>query len=191
MEWNRSITFTLASMQCTQCRGIGTKTVGRDRRVITCACVARKVFRECLDKFRTVSTSGRENSPLRRTGNTWYRAHEEFLADFIGLAQQTLNEADYKLFKYHFLLGADYNLCTRKLGLNKGNFFHAVYRIEAALGRAFVETKPYGIYPLHAYFGKVSDAEPVKPLQPPPAARRMPVRPPLRTIVVADDRMVA
>ncbi len=58
----------------------------------------------------------------------------------------------YRLFRYHFLLGADWTLCTRKLSMSRGNFFHAVYRIEQKLGRVFRELQPYPLFPLDDYF---------------------------------------
>jgi hypothetical protein len=39
------------------------------------------------------------------------------------------------------------------MNLDRGSFFHTVYRIEQRLGRAFAETRPYSIYPLDEYFG--------------------------------------
>jgi len=63
-----------------------------------------------------------------------------------------LNEEEYRLFRYHFLLGADWKLCTRKLGVDRGNFFHSVYRIEQKLGRMFRELEPYPLFPLDDYF---------------------------------------
>ena len=56
------------------------------------------------------------------------------------------------MFRYHFLLGADWKLCTRKLDIDRGNFFHAVYRIEQKLGRVFRELEPYSLFPLDEYF---------------------------------------
>jgi hypothetical protein len=63
-----------------------------------------------------------------------------------------LNESEYKIFNYHFLLGADWKLCCRKLNMDKGIFFHAIYRIMVKLGRIFVDLEPYGLYPVHEYF---------------------------------------
>jgi hypothetical protein len=57
----------------------------------------------------------------------------------------------------HFLGGADWRACTRALGLDRGNFFHAVYRIEQKLGRVFFEIQPYALYPLREYFGAVTE----------------------------------
>jgi hypothetical protein len=51
------------------------------------------------------------------------------------------------------LLGADWKLCCRKLGMDRGNFFHELYRIQQRLGRVFRELQPYGLYPLDEYFG--------------------------------------
>jgi hypothetical protein len=59
---------------------------------------------------------------------------------------------EYELFRYHFILGADWKLCTRKVGIDRGNFFHAVYRIEQKLGRVFRELEPYPLFPLDDYF---------------------------------------
>jgi hypothetical protein len=64
-----------------------------------------------------------------------------------------LDEQQYRLFKFHFLLGADWKLCCRRLNLDRGEFFHEVYRIQQKLGRAFRELEPYCLYPLEEYFG--------------------------------------
>jgi hypothetical protein len=63
--------------------------------------------------------------------------------------------------------------------MDRGNFFHEVYRIEQRLGRVFRELQPYGLYPLDEYFGgatreaetraRVEMASPV-PVRPPMAA---------------------
>ncbi len=83
---------------------------------------------------------------------TWGRKDEEYMADFCLVSRRTLDEFEYRLFKFHFLLGADWRLCTRCLKIDRGNFFHAVYRIEQKLGRVFRELKPYGLFPLDEYF---------------------------------------
>jgi hypothetical protein len=36
--------------------------------------------------------------------------------------------------------------------MDRGNFFHSVYRIEQKLGRMFRELKPYPLFPLDDYF---------------------------------------
>jgi len=67
-------------------------------------------------------------------------------------ARRALTELEHQLFRFHFLLGADWKLCSRKLNLERGNFFHAVYRIEQKLGRVFRELQPYALFPLEDYF---------------------------------------
>ena len=51
------------------------------------------------------------------------------------------------------------------MNLDRGEFFHEVYRIQQKLGRAFRELEPYALYPLEEYFGGSSKekAQPVKP----------------------------
>ena len=36
--------------------------------------------------------------------------------------------------------------------IDRGTFFHAVYRIEQKLGRVFRELQPYSLFPLDEYF---------------------------------------
>lgn len=74
------------------------------------------------------------------------------MADFTLVSRRTLNEYEYRVFKYHFLLGADWKLCCRKLGLDRGEFFHEIYRIQQKLGRTFRELEPYALFPLDEYF---------------------------------------
>ena len=49
---------------------------------------------------------------------------------------------NFRIFRFHFLLGADWKLCCRRLNIDRGTFFHAVYRIEQKLGRAYREIRP-------------------------------------------------
>lgn len=114
----------------------------------------------------------------------WGRKDEEYIADFCLVSRRTLNDFEYKIFKYHFLLGGDWKLCCRKLGLDRGNFFHAVYRIEQKLGRVFRELKPYGLFPLDEYFYSTTRAletpSTAPRIPPQPASARRSLRPPLR-----------
>lgn len=82
----------------------------------------------------------------------WSRKNEEFMADFTLIAKRTLSPEEYRIFRFHHLLGADWRLCCRRLNMDRGAFFHAVYRVEQKLGAAFRETEPYPLYPLSEYF---------------------------------------
>jgi hypothetical protein len=86
---------------------------------------------------------------------SYSRKREEYCADFCLVSRRTLDDAEYTLFKYHFLLGADWKLCCRQLKVDRGNFFHMVYRIEQKLGKVFCELQPYALYPINEYFGGV------------------------------------
>ena len=50
------------------------------------------------------------------------------------MTKRTLTPEEYRIFNYHFLLGADWKLCCRKLKMEKGIFFHTLYRIMVKLG---------------------------------------------------------
>lgn len=75
------------------------------------------------------------------------------MADFYLVTKRTLDAFEFQLFRFHFLLGADWKLCCRRLKIDRGRFFHAVYRIEQKLGRVFRELQPYALFPLDEYFG--------------------------------------
>lgn len=117
----------------------------------------------------------------RRT--VWGRKDEEYVADFCLVSRRILDESEYKLFRLHFLLGADWRLCCRQLKLDRGSFFHSVYRIQQKLGRGFRELKPYPLFPLDEYFApavrKALSSESAKVLRM-PRTRRRPVRPPVK-----------
>lgn len=74
------------------------------------------------------------------------------MADFVLVSKRHLDEWHYRVFNYHFLLGADWKACCRRLRLSRGNFYHAVYRIEEKLGQVFYELEPYALYPPRDYF---------------------------------------
>jgi hypothetical protein len=117
----------------------------------------------------------------------WGRKDEEYIADFCSVSRHNLDEFEYKLFRFHFILGADWRLCCRQLKMDKGIFFHAVYRIQQKLGRAFRELRPYALFPLDEYFGPVVRKELPPESQtalrmPPSSKKRRSLRPPLRKV---------
>ena len=158
MVWNRSNTIALATRKCTTCLGAGL-VMSRTGSDTACECVLRSVFlmcyhrfRDCVEKEKYMSKVSLEihSGPNRR--GTWGRKDEEYMADFLQLAQNNLTEEEFKIFRYKFLLGADWRLCQRKFGMDRGLFFYAVYRIEAKLGKAMAELQPYALYPVRDYF---------------------------------------
>ncbi len=91
-----------------------------------------------------------QNGPDRR--GTWGHKEKEFMADFILVARRSLTEDEYRVFRYRFLLGADWKLCCPRLKIDRGTYFNYVYRIMAKLGRVFAELEPYPLFPLSDYF---------------------------------------
>ena len=158
MQWTRSETLALAQQSCTYCYGLGLRP-GRSGVSTPCNCVFRAIFRACYARFRQctskekyVSRVSLESNPGRQRRSVWGLKNEEYIADFCLVSRRTLDENQHKLFKYHFLLGADWKLCCRKLGMDRGEFFHEVYRIEQKLGRTFRELEPFALFPLDEYF---------------------------------------
>jgi hypothetical protein len=158
MEWSRSDLLSLARLSCACCGGEGLKK-GKKGQMIPCHCVLRAVFRACYARFRFCAQKEKYMSRVsfdhfggRDRRMMWCRKDEEYVADFHLISRRLLDPAHYRIFSYHFLLGADWKLCCRRLRLDRGRFFHAVYRIQEILGRAFYEVEPYSLFPPREYF---------------------------------------
>ncbi len=158
MEWTRSETLALAQQSCTHCYGLGLRP-GRAGASTPCNCVFRSIFRACYARFRQCASKEKymsrvslEANPGRQRKSVWGLKNEEYIADFCLVSRRVLDDYEYKLFKYHFLLGADWTLCCPKLKIDRGTFFHDVYRVEQKLGRSFRELEPYALFPLDQYF---------------------------------------
>lgn len=182
MDWTRSETLALAAPGCNLCLGMGTR-IGREDSLLPCNCVLRAIFRACLEQFRSCVTRNRYLSqaplePARRRERraAWSRKDEEYAADFCLVSRRHLDDQEYRIFRYHFLLGADWRMCCRKLELDRGNLFHAIYRIEHRLGKIFRELEPYALYPVDDYYHG-----PIKVVTScTPPALVHPIRPPVR-----------
>lgn len=173
--WNRSTTIGIANATCTSCGGLGL-VMNREDRQVPCDCALRAVFRSCLTGFReclalserTASVSWEPcNGPMG--GRVFSRKREEYLADFLRVSERSLSKEEYRIFRFHYLLGADYYLCCQKLQMDRGSFFHAIYKLEEKLGRVYAELEPYPLYPLRDYFGGVAhrDVRPARVLRVP------------------------
>jgi hypothetical protein len=159
MFWNRSNAIGLALASCSLCAGQGMREIrgGAER---PCSCVFRAIFRACYHRFRQLAEEGMPSGTVSLEfsqgpmGCRMYgRKREEFIADFCLIARRELSENDYKLFRYTFLLGAGWKLCCARLNLDRGTYFHHLYRIEGILGRNYAEIEPYPLYPVDEYFG--------------------------------------
>ncbi|MEO7650250.1 MAG: hypothetical protein ABIZ80_07260 [Bryobacteraceae bacterium] len=185
MNWDRTQTIALAKEGCAHCDGEGLRITPTGKSS-PCNCVLRGIFRACYARFRHCASKEKFMSKItivpyqgKDGKRSFARLDEEYIADFNIISRRTLDELEMKIFRYHFILGADWRLCCRYMKLERGAFFHIVYRIQQKLGRAFRETEPYSLFPLDEYFGGTID-RPNLVILPPLADRRKPVRPPLR-----------
>lgn len=182
MEWTRSETLALAFPGCNNCLGRGLRP-GRGHGLYPCNCVFRAIFRACFERFcdcmtreKFMSKTSLESPTCKTSRGAWSRKSEEYAADFCLVAKRNLTESEYRILRYHFLLGADWKLCCEKLQVERGTFFHTVYRIQQKLGRVFRELQPYALFPVDEYFN--GPPKPVKSCL--VEDRVVPIRPPLR-----------
>jgi hypothetical protein len=158
MEWTRSETLALAQQSCTFCYGLGLRP-GRAGMSNPCNCVFRAIFRSCYERFRTcvsrekhISRVSLESNPGQSRRSAWGLKDEEYVADFCIVSRRTLSLREHRIFRYHYLLGADWKLCCQRLNMDRGSFFHEIYRIEQKLGRTFRELEPHALFPVDEYF---------------------------------------
>ena len=192
-DWNRTEILALAKESCTQCQGYGLRRSSRKGPASPCNCVLRGIFRACYARFRQcvakqqhVSTVRLEQIGGKDRRIIWGRKDEEYVADFCLVSRRVLDEEEHRIFKFHYLLGADWKLCCRRLNMDRGTFFHHVYRIQQKLGKVFRELEPYALYPLDEYFGgtvrRDLPEESRKILSMPIAPKRRGLTPPLRKV---------
>ncbi len=192
-DWNHTEILALAKESCTQCQGYGLRRSSRKGPASPCNCVLRGIFRACYARFRQcvakqqhVSTVRLEQVGGKDRRMTWGRKDEEYVADFCLVSRRVLDEEEYRTFKFHYLLGADWKLCCRRLNMDRGTFFHHVYRIQQKLGKVFRELEPYALYPLDEYFGgtirRELSEESRKVLSMPMPSKRRGLMPPLRKV---------
>ncbi len=184
--WTRRETLALARQSCVHCWGLGRRP-SRAGTENVCGCVLRGIFGACFRRFRRCAGEvNRGQVTYERCGNHGNRGikavsgysmkNEEFMADFVLTSFRVLNDgktrsqltaesltpsADWRLFTVHFLLGADWRTSCLHLGLGRGQFFHAVYRVEETLGNAFREVAPFALFPIDEYFSAGSRRNPV------------------------------
>ncbi len=158
MEWTRSDTLALALDSCIHCRGMGLRRVSFDK-AYACGCVFRGVFRVCYERFRYCASNNKhigratvDTARGPRNRWAWGRKEEEYVADFYLVTRRHLTDEDFRLFKYHFLLGAGWKLCCRKFGVDRSRFFQRIYALEQRLGRIYRELTPYALFPVDEYF---------------------------------------
>ena len=153
------MTVGIAAAKCTECEGVGL-VLNRWDNEVPCDCTLRAVFHTCLTGFVECVALGERTASVSwepcygpTGGRIFSRKREEYIADFLKVTERSLTEEDHRFFRYHYLLGADADLCCQKLKMERPNFFYAANRIEHRLGRIYAELKPYPLYPLRDYFG--------------------------------------
>jgi hypothetical protein len=166
MNWEHSSVIALASSKCKSCAGLGlvlkADGTASDK---ACICVVREVFKVCHRRFRDCVMTPKHMTTTSFTqgkGGTrkiWGRKTEEFIADFMLVSKRALGDAcsiDQAVFKFHFLLGADWKLVCQQMRIDRQHFYSVRDRVIMRLGRAYGDTEPFCLYPLEEYFGNVA-----------------------------------
>jgi hypothetical protein len=190
----RSEYLAISQTGCVNCCGLGHVRNNPEK---TCGCVWRSIARAVLRKFKECAVGDSlhpvELDSVRQTGRRavgFVRNKQNYCADVYLTAKRHLSASHWDIFRLYFLLGADYKLCGRRLGINRGMLFHAVYNIEEQMGRVWATLAPYPLYPCKNYFSVTDRPVDVSPL-PVPEPRYpngQPLRPPLSACVAVPLR---
>ncbi|MBM3744183.1 MAG: hypothetical protein FJW34_00125 [Acidobacteria bacterium] len=172
-EQIRDLGLANGSRWCVHCFGLGVVRFGRPGAADFCRCVLRRVFRSVWNRYEYARDIGFWNGRLtieliKRGGMVAGHKDAEFAADVVLIARRELDDFHFQVFKAHFLDRLEWRDSVRVLArfvhiarmagshdlpaIDRGNFFHAVYRLEAKLGRAFLTTAPYALFPTREYY---------------------------------------
>jgi hypothetical protein len=161
--WKRSDVLGLAHTDCIRCHGLGLAD-GRMSSQLPCGCAARRIFREIMaewrrnqeavhiSKFQPEQVLQRGGKTCRRAG--WSMKRPEYVAEVELLAKRTLSYDEWLVWRAYHCRGLEWReACATLGGMNKGELYHCVYRVEAKMGRAAREVQPYALYPIAEYYG--------------------------------------
>ena len=119
MQWNRSNVLGLAKLNCCTWHGYGLRIVHK-KKELPCHCVFREIFRACYNRFRDCVANGAHAITVsleffrgKEGRRSYSRKKEEYMADFYLVSRRELDALEFRVFRYHFLLGADWKLCCR------------------------------------------------------------------------------
>jgi hypothetical protein len=159
----------LSKPSCRRCAGLGAIRTRQGCR--TCACVLRRVFRACLTSYHHCQASMGSAGAVQyeRVGHAQGRCaivasfkRAEYAADFLMLARRVLADrpVERAVFEAYHVDNLEWRIAVPRVNhllrpprpLNRGSFFHAVYRAEGLLGRAIVDCRPYSFFPPRQYF---------------------------------------
>lgn len=187
MNWTTSKTIAMAKTGCETCNGLGLKSEG-----VACPCVLRAVYRACYNRFVDCQHAANHTNTVKLefTGGhaenrqVFGRRNEEFSADFALVSKRYLNKKEYQLFRFHVMLGASASLIARREQLPEWAVQVAIANMEAKLGAAYANLRPYALYPLDEYFSQVLNTN-GEPSQGTPPERYCPLRPPMMNLAIA------
>jgi hypothetical protein len=88
----------------------------------------------------------------------------EYKADIEITARRELRErpVDWAVFWYHCMHKLYWADCLRLIEsqvgyrIGRGEYFHALYRVQETLGRAFVEMRPHALWPEEYFAGRTA-----------------------------------
>lgn len=139
---------SMAHKRCTRCRGVGHyASRGYTRGV--CSCVYRHIFRNVLERYREMQFRPKAAIERLRCGALvcGFKG-AEYCADVECTAKRALEPRLFLVWRHHFICERPWHECLSVLSragypMDRGNFFHDVYRVQEQLGQVFEFLRPY------------------------------------------------
>lgn len=118
--------------------------------------MSHRAFNACWSKYQELDFG---NTQPHVNGIMVSRPLEEFRADFVLIGRRALRDGSsalIPLFNLAYAECEDQKICERRLKLYRGAFETQSAAIKSIVGRAFILTEPYALYPTPQY---IRDAE--------------------------------
>lgn len=155
-----AIALAAARMRCAVCMGRGVRETG-----LRCSCAERHAWRAVIDAWQY--RLYRANRCIRTGAHTYSMPAAEYGAEIwlaarhaiLGYAPPALPAVIRHAEELWLVLrlayaGMDHRSGMKRTGLDRGTWFHRLYRAEALAGGACIDS---GLYPAHQYFGSIRE----------------------------------
>jgi hypothetical protein len=94
-----------------------------------------------------------------RPSRGWHRPKQNWAADFVLLGKRAVTTEQWLMLWRVGVLGQDPLRAAASIGIPAGARRHVYYRAQALAGQAYAETRPYGIWPVSAYYATSNQLE--------------------------------
>ncbi len=148
LPWDGFCPSVLASEKCPQCEGSGVRCTLKRLKSHICPCVYRSIARRCAVRWQIIQMAPETKPRQLRCRYDMPRA--EWAADFWMTTRAAVDGTHWLIWRNIRLYNERVDVVQRELRMDRGTFFHALYRAEQVIGHALLWR---GLWPAGRYHG--------------------------------------